>query len=341
MSEAPRPERRFNILNGEWVLVSPQRIARPWLGDFQETTVAARIQYDPECYLCPGNLRAGGARNPPYSGVYVFENDYPALTPGPREAKGSPDPLLVAEYESGTCRVVCYSPDHSLTLSKMSPEHFRPVVEEWVSQFAELDGRDDIDAVVIFENRGEMMGASNPHPHGQLWALSSVPTEIAKEVASQCQWNATHGSSLLEAYLARELELGERLVLQNQGFVALVPYWAVWPFETLILPRRRADCLTDLGGSERDLLARILTGLTAGYDRLFSIPFPYSMGLHQRPSRFGPKGAFIMHAHFYPPLLRSSRIRKFMVGFEMLAMPQRDLTPEEAARRLREAIASG
>jgi len=235
--------------------------------------------------------------------------------------------------------VICYSPDHSLTLSRMSPAAFRPVVDAWAEQVAELEARDDIAAVTIFENRGEMMGSSNPHPHGQLWATSSIPDELAREDARQRAW--LHGSTMLGDYLDRELAARERLILQNDAFVALVPFWAAWPFETLVLPRRHVSCLPDLLDDERGLLAHILTGLTAGYDRLFAAPFPYSMGFHQRPSKLQGEAHFTLHAHFYPPLLRSARVRKFMVGFELLGMPQRDLTPEEAARRLRAAIETG
>ena len=332
-----RPERRQNLLTGEWVLVSPQRLVRPWQGEVASPAARPALHYDPHCYLCPTNERAGGARNPPYERVFVFDNDYPALTPGPHGDTSAPDPLLVSKTEAGVCRVVCYSPDHSQTLSQMSVAQFRPVVDAWAAQFAELDARDDIGAVIMFENRGEMIGASNPHPHGQIWATSFVPGELAKEDARQRAWHEARGSALLAAYLERELAARERIVLENEGFVALVPYWAVWPFETLIVPRRPVGSIPELANAERDQLAAILTALAAGYDRVFDAPFPYSMGLHQRP-KGAREGCFTFHAHFYPPLLRSATIRKFMVGFEMLGMPQRDLTPEDAAARLREAM---
>jgi UDPglucose--hexose-1-phosphate uridylyltransferase len=332
-------ERRLNLLTGDWVLVSPHRMARPWQGAVAEAASVAGVAYEPTCYLCPGNARAAGARNPAYAGVYVFDNDFPALLPpGGEPAPGPADPLLVAEAESGVCRVICYSPDHSRTMARMAPGEIRAVVDAWAAQTAELAARPDIAAVTVFENRGEMMGASNPHPHGQLWATSSVPGELAREEARQRAWLAAHGEPLLGAYLARELAAGERIVAANEHFVALVPFWAVWPFETLLAPRRSVGTLPELTGAERDALADVLSRLTRAYDALFAAPFPYSMGFHQRPARAAAGDGFTLHAHVYPPLLRSATIRKFMVGFEMLAMPQRDLTPEAAAARLREKI---
>jgi UDPglucose--hexose-1-phosphate uridylyltransferase len=248
--------------------------------------------------------------------------------------------LLVAEPEAGVCRVVCYSPNHGQTLAQMPQAAVRAVVDLWVAQSTELAARPEIGAVTIFENRGPMMGASNPHPHGQIWATASVPNELAREDARQRAWFETHGEALLAAYLQRELEAVERVVLENEAFVVVVPYWATWPFETLVLPRRAVARLDDLGGAERDALADCLRRLTAAYDALFATPFPYSMGFHQAPAKAAPIAHFTLHAHFYPPLLRSASIRKFMVGFELLAMPQRDLTPEEAAERLRAAVAN-
>jgi UDPglucose--hexose-1-phosphate uridylyltransferase len=331
-------QRRLNLLTGDWVLVSPHRMARPWQGAVAEASPASRPTYDPSCYLCPGNARAGGAHNRDYEGVYVFDNDYPALLPA-TEAAPPADPLLVAEPEAGVCRVICYSPDHSQTMARMSVGQIRRVIDVWAAESDELAAQADIAAVTVFENRGEMMGASNPHPHGQIWATSHVPNELAREDARQRAWLAEHGEPLLGAYLRRELEAGERIVVANDSFMALVPYWAVWPFETLVLPRRQVGALAELEPAECDDLAALLSALTRAYDALFATPCPYSMGFHQRPAKATPGEAhFTLHAHFYPPLLRSATIRKFMVGFEMLAMPQRDLTPEAAAARLRSAV---
>ena len=337
MSE-PHPERRLNLLTGDWVLVSPQRLVRPWQGEEGGAAAAAAAAYDSDCYLCPGNARAGGARNPAYQGVYVFENDFPALLPPSGDVESARDPLLVSEPESGVCRVVCYSPDHSQTMANLPPAAIRAVVDVWAAQSAELDARPDIGAVTIFENRGAMMGASNPHPHGQIWATASIPNELAREDARQRAWFAENGEPLLAAYLRREIEAGERVVVENDGFVALTPFWASWPFETLILPRRQVSGMARLNDGERDALAEIMGRLTGAYDTLFATACPYSMGFHQAPSKAGDAAHFTLHGHFYPPLLRSAAIRKFMVGFEMLAMPQRDLTPEAAAARLRSAL---
>jgi UDPglucose--hexose-1-phosphate uridylyltransferase len=330
-------ERRLNLLTGDWILVSPHRLSRPWQGATNATTPAAGPSFDAACYLCPGNERAGGNRNPPYDGVYVFDNDYPALLDDTVEGESS-DSVLVAEPERGICRVVCYTPDHSRTMAGMSREEIRAVVDVWAAQFCEMAARPDIGAVTIFENRGEMMGASNPHPHGQIWATESVPNELAREDARQLAWAAEHGEPLLSSYLARELASGERVVCENETFVALVPWWAAWPFEVMILPRWPVSGLDGLTNQEFDGLADMLHRVTRAYDRLFGVPFPYSMGLHQRPCRLTDESHFTMHVHFYPPLLRSAAVRKFMVGFEMLAMPQRDLTPEDAAARLKAVV---
>jgi UDPglucose--hexose-1-phosphate uridylyltransferase len=330
-------ERRMNLLTGDWVLVSPHRISRPWQGATSDAPPTVEIAHDRNCYLCPGNARAEGHRNPDYSSVYVFDNDFPALLPGAAVTREI-DPVLVSQSESGLCRVICYTPDHSLTMARMTREQIRGVVDVWAAQTCELAARPAIGAVTIFENRGEMMGASNPHPHGQIWATQSVPNELAREDARQLAWAGEHGEPLLSSYLAREVASGERIVCENETFVALAPYWAAWPFETLILPRWPVSGLDGLTHQEFDGLADVLHRLTRAYDRLFGVPFPYSMGIHQRPCRLAEESHFTMHVHFYPPLLRSASVRKFMVGFEMLAMPQRDLTPEEAAARLRAVL---
>ncbi|HLI66495.1 MAG TPA: UDP-glucose--hexose-1-phosphate uridylyltransferase [Caulobacteraceae bacterium] len=329
-------ERRLNLLSGDWVLVSPDRAVRPWQGEVAARAPARPPAHDPACHLCPGNARASGAVNPRYAGVYVFDNDFPALNSEAGEP--SDDPLLTAAPETGVCRVVCYSPDHGESLATMPVAAIRDVVDAWAGQTDELAARPDIAAVTVFENKGEMMGASSPHPHGQIWATSSVPNELAREDERQRAYAVEHGRPLLAAYLERERAAETRLVFANDGFVVLVPYWAIWPFETLVLPRRPVSRLPEMSGDERDALAEALAVLTRAYDALFNAPFPYSMGFHQAPATGADAAHFVLHGHVYPPLLRSAAIRKFMVGFELLAMPQRDLTPEAAAARLRQAL---
>ncbi len=331
------PHRRYNPLTREWVLVSPQRTDRPWQGRVEEAKPEKLPEYDPNCYLCPGNARAGSARNPAYAGTFVFENDFAALRPE-TPAEKLEEGVLIAEGEPGICRVVCFSPRHDLTISAMTLDELRQVIDLWVAQFQELGELPTINSVQIFENRGAMMGASNPHPHCQVWAEQSLPNEVLKEVSAQRDYHALHEACLLCDYVSTELLKAERLVCQNEGFVALVPFWAVWPFETLVVGRRHTTGLDQLGESERDALAGLLKQLTSGYDKLFNTAFPYSMGFHQRPTDGQNHLECHLHAHFYPPLLRSAAIRKFMVGYELLAMPQRDITAEQAAARLREAI---
>jgi UDPglucose--hexose-1-phosphate uridylyltransferase len=327
------PHRRLNRLTGEWVVVSPHRTARPWQGQVEDQTTTDRPRYDPECYLCPGNARAGGHRTPEYTSTYVFDNDFAALLPDVQPWRTDRDGLLVAEAERGLCRVVCFSPRHDLTLGGMSAPALRTVVDTWADQYTELAAVDWVGHVQIFENRGAMMGASNPHPHGQIWATETVPTEPAKEDAQQ----RAYDGCLLCDYLALELADGERVVDANDEFVALVPFWAVWPFETLVLPRAHHGALPDLTDTDRNGLADLLGRVTRRYDRLFAVSFPYSMGFHQRPTDGAAHPGWHLHAHFFPPLLRSATIRKFMVGFELLGQPQRDITPETAAERLRDA----
>lgn len=331
-----RPHRRFNALTREWVLVSPHRTQRPWQGQVEKAGEDAGPRYDPTCYLCPRNARAGGHANPDYPATFVFDNDYPALLPGKAAAGTDERGLLVAREETGTARVLCFSPRHDLTLSTMEPAALRQVVEMWVAQYLELGAREDIGYVQIFENRGAAMGASNPHPHGQVWASSSVPNEPAREQASLEAHAAGSGACLLCEYVALELEKAERVVFANEHFVALVPYWAVWPFETMVLPRRHARSLDELSSGERDALADALKRITTRYDNVFETSFPYSMGFHQKPTDGQPHPEWHLHAHFYPPLLRSATVRKFMVGYEMLGSPQRDITAESAAERLRQ-----
>jgi UDPglucose--hexose-1-phosphate uridylyltransferase len=333
-----RPHRRFNPLRGEWVLVSPQREERPWRGHIEPAPPERTASYDPDCYLCPGNVRAGGASNPRYTSTYVFDNDYAALAPAGAEAEqaigGDHDPLLLSRPAAGLCRVVCFSPRHDLTLPSMPLPSIRDVVETWIAECARIAADPALDYALVFENRGAMMGASNPHPHGQIWATDHLPGEPARERAALEAYRREHGSCLLCDYVARET--GDRLVAANDAFVAVVPFWAVWPFEVLAVSRRHVGTLSALDGDERHALADLLKRLTTRYDNLFETSFPYSMGFHQR-LREETGGPEHLHAHFFPPLLRSASIRKFMVGFELLGSPQRDLTPETAARRLQEA----
>ncbi len=327
--------RRFNPLTGDWVLVSPHRTERPWLGQVERTPATAELPYDPACYLCPGNARAGGARNPHYETQFVFDNDYPALLPDAQAGAWDERGLMVARTEGGICRVVCFSPRHDLTIPLMSRAEIRALVDVWAEQYQSLAAIPWIRHIQIFENRGSLMGTSNPHPHCQIWATASLPNEPMKEQASLQTYHDSRSSCLLCDYLQLELKLGDRLVCQNEAFLVVVPYWAVWPFETLLLSRRHLGAMDELSATERDLLGGILKQLTARYDNLFETAFPYSMGFHQRPADGQLHPEWHFHAHYYPPLLRSASVQKFMVGYEMLASPQRDITAETAAARLR------
>jgi UDPglucose--hexose-1-phosphate uridylyltransferase len=332
------PHRRRNLLTGEWVLVSPHRAKRPWLGQVEKLPPDTRPAYDPTCYLCPGNERAGGVHNPPYTGTFVFDNDFAALKPAPPGAPDEPvtvGGLLTAVREPGICRVICFSPRHDLSLPDMDVPTIRRVVDLWAEQYEELGRRPEIGHVQIFENKGSAMGASNPHPHGQIWAQQSVPLEPARETVQQQEHFTRHGRTLLADYLALEERLGERVVCANDGFVALVPFWAVWPFEALVVSRRPVSSLGALTDAERDQLADVIKRLTTRYDNLFETSFPYSAGFHQAPTDGAPHPEWHLHMHFYPPLLRSATVRKFLVGYEMLGEPQRDITAETAAERLR------
>jgi UDPglucose--hexose-1-phosphate uridylyltransferase len=330
-----RPHRRYDALTGEWVLVSPQRMKRPWQGQVERAAPERRPAYDAGCYLCPGNERAGGERNPEYDPTLVFTNDFAALLSEVPEGVGGEgeDPLLRSRAVRGTCRVICFSPRHDLTLPELPVPAIRGVVDLWAEQTAEL-GR-SYRWVQVFENKGAAMGCSNPHPHGQLWATDSLPSEPSKEDRRQREHREATGRVLLLEYEERERSRGERVVVENEHWTAVVPWWAVWPFETLLLPRRHVLRLPDLEARERDALAEILKGLLSRYDNLFETSFPYSMGWHGAPFGGGDPEHWQLHAHFYPPLLRSATVRKFMVGYELLSEAQRDLTPEQAAARLR------
>lgn len=327
---AQHPHRRYNPLADEWVLVSPHRTQRPWLGAEESAPKETRVHYDPTCYLCPGNERAGGVRNPDYDSTFVFRNDYAALLPGLVGGATAPEDFLKCRPVAGECRVLCFSPRHDLTLSGMEQGQIENVIDMWGRQLADLGGH--YAWVQIFENHGAAMGASNPHPHGQVWATGELPTLPAREDACQKRYLAEHGRPLLLDYLDRELESGERIVLRTEHWVWLVPFWATWPFEVLLIPTRLTPTLLGLSDAQATDLARVLNAGLAGYDCLFDVDFPYSMGWHCPPT---PVAHWQLHAHFYPPLLRSATVRKHMVGFEMLGEPQRDITPEQAAERLR------
>ena len=332
MLDPSQPHRRYNPLVGRWVQVSPHRLDRPWQGDVADPEPPVPA-YDEGCYLCPGNTHKGGAVNPQYEGVYVFDNDFPALKDDPASG-GVSDPLFSAEPTRGACRVMCFSPDHSKTLPDLSPAQIGAVVDAWAEQTADLGQR--FANVQIFENKGAMMGCSNPHPHGQIWATSHEPNEVLTADQTQAAYLAQHARVMLLDLAERELELGERVVEANSDWLAIVPYWAAWPFETLVIPRFKAERMTDLGADQRTHLAAIIKALTTRYDNLFETSFPYSMGWHGAPFTGSAIEHWQLHAHFYPPLLRSARVRKFMVGYEMMAEPQRDLTPERAAQMLRD-----
>ncbi len=332
--------RRLNLLTGEWVLVSPHRGLRPWQGQQERPEAAPPAAHDPDCHLCARNRRSNGAVNPDYEGTFVFDNDFPALAPMPSAAApDAGDALLQSTPAGGTCRVICYSPDHGKTLPELPEAAILQVVDTWCSQTQELERSHAW--VQVFENKGAAMGCSSPHPHGQIWATDYVPVEAAREDRMQRDWHERTGRPLLLDYALREAALGRREVLRTEHWSAVVPYWASWPFETLLMPRAAVRRLPHLDAAQRADLASALKQLTAAYDRLFDCSFPYSMGWHGAPADGGPDGHWQLHAHFYPPLLRSSTVRKHVVGFELLAEMQRDITPEHAAARLRAAFAPG
>lgn len=327
-------------MTGSWVLVSPQRTARPWQGRCEDIPAKSLPTHDPECYLCPGNRRADGATNPDYDSTYAFDNDFPALLEDAATVVSSENRLLVSRPESGICRVICFSPRHDLTLAGMVKDDIRKVIDLWTDEYRSLGTGDQINYVQIFENKGELMGCSNPHPHGQIWAQRTIPDEPAKELANMLEHYDESGRPVLMDYLDVECREDERVVCANESFLVVVPFWAVWPFETMVLPRRQVASLLDLTDHEKSELADIVGQITARYDRLFRISFPYSSGIHQAPTDGGDYPHCTLHLHFYPPLLRSATVRKFMVGYEMLAEAQRDVTPETSAKLLRELAAA-
>lgn len=332
---AEHPHRRYNLLSGEWVLVSPHRAKRPWKGQTEDTPEKSRPRYDPDCYLCPGNQRAGGKQNPRYETTFVFDNDFSALRPDTPSEEINRDNLLISRGEPGLCRVVCFSPRHDLTLPEMPVDDICKVVQLWAGQYRELGEMSRINYVQIFENKGEMMGCSNPHPHGQIWAQETVPVEPVKELHQQTAYLTRHKHCLLCDYLQLERQFRKRLVFENDHFAVVVPFWAVWPFETLVLSRRHLANFLDLTESEKEALAHALRHLTICYDNLFKVSFPYSAGFHPAPTDGKPHPEWHFHIHFYPPLLRSATVKKFMVGYEMLGNPQRDVTAEWSAHNLR------
>lgn len=326
--------RRYNPLTAEWVQVSPHRAKRPWQGQQEKFQAQQRPAYDPQCYLCPGNTRAGGEKNPPYQGTYSFKNDFAAITEDVPSGTLQEGEFFLAKSERGICKVICFSPRHDLTIPEMELSAIREVVDLWKREYEELGGRDFINYVQIFENKGSVMGCSNPHPHGQVWAQESIPDEPRKKGENFLHYYGKHGRTLLQDYLQAELQKGERILLENDHFVGLVPFWAVWPFEALIIAKTPAQSIAALGEDELHALADAYKQLTVMYDNLFETSFPYSAGLHQAPTDGREHPHWHLHMAFYPPLLRSASVKKFMVGYEMLANPQRDITPETAAALL-------
>ena len=330
------PHRRKNILTGEWILVSPQRTQRPWQGEISAASNEQSLEYDPECYLCPGNKRANGDINPQYTGTFVFTNDFPALVPDTEIQKAQENDLLISQAERGTCRVVNYSPKHNLTLAQMNESDIEQVVSIWQEEFSVLGEKPYINNVQIFENKGSIMGNSNPHPHCQIWAQESIPMEIQKELKQFKAYSSRKKHGLLVDYLKLELRVNDRLVFENSSFAVLVPYWAVWPYETMIIPKRRISNILQLNPGELKDFAGAMKVVTVKYDNLFRTSFPYSAGLHQAPTDGRQHNEWHFHMHFYPPLLRSAQVKKFLVGYEMLAEPQRDITAEVSAQLLQQ-----
>lgn len=328
--------RRLNILTGEWMLVSPGRLKRPWLGKIEKLPSTVLRKYDPKCYLCPGNERAKGEKNPGYKNTFVFDNDFGALTHDMQKFIIDENKLIRAEGEKGICRVVCFSPRHNLTLAEMSTKEIGRVVNVWKNEYVNLGKLADVNYVQIFENKGELMGCSNPHPHCQIWAESSIPIEPAKEARQIEEYRNRTGKCILCEYVSLELKEKDRIIFETEQYVVMVPFWATWPFEVMIVPRSHVPSLAVMTKVERDDFAVAMKNIVVRYDNLFETSFPYSSGIHQAPTDKKTHNEWHLHMHFYPPLLRSASVKKFMVGYEMLANPQRDITPETAAEKLRE-----
>lgn len=326
--------KRYNILTGEWLLVSPHRAKRPWQGQKESVVKNDRTKYDESCYLCAGNTRANGEINPDYKDVFVFENDFSALQKDSKTFSYT-DGLLKAESEQGICKVICFSPDHSKSLADMAVEEIAKVVETWQNEYTSLGSNHNINYVQIFENKGEVMGCSNPHPHGQIWSQQSLPNEVVKKDFHQKSHYFKYQKSLLDDYLKQELELQQRIVYENDAFVVLIPFWAVWPFETMIIPKKHQQNISQMTSNESSLFADVISKITKKYDALFQVSFPYSSGIHQSPTDNNDNSHWHWHMSFYPPLLRSATVKKFMVGYEMFASPQRDITAETATVMLR------
>jgi UDPglucose--hexose-1-phosphate uridylyltransferase len=329
--------KRFNILTGEWVLVSPHRAKRPWQGQNEDISKEERPTHDPECYLCAGNFRINGEQNPDYKDVFVFTNDFAALQKDSKSFSVNQG-LFKAQSEKGICKVICFSPDHSKSLADMNVDDINKVVKAWQKEYTTLGEKDMINYVQIFENKGAVMGCSNPHPHGQIWSQSTLPNEVDKKDRQQRIYYEQNISSLLGEYLSQELEAGERIIYENEGFVVLIPFWAVWPFETMIVPKKQHTNITEISETERLAFADAISKITIAYDKLFNCSFPYSSGIHQSPTNGMNNDHWHWHMSFYPPLLRSATVKKFMVGYEMFGSPQRDITAEIATQKLRELI---
>jgi UDPglucose--hexose-1-phosphate uridylyltransferase len=330
------PHRRYNPLTGEWVLVSPHRAKRPWQGQKEKIQESILPEYDPECYLCPGNVRAGGAKNPEYRETFVFVNDFSAMKYDTPTGKYKDREIFSAEAEKGLCKVVCFSPKHNLSIPELEISEIKKIVNVWQKEYNEIGSLDYINYVQIFENKGRVMGCSNPHPHGQIWAQASIPVEPAKEWLYQKKYYDNNGKSLLSVYMEKEMEKEERMLIENNDFVVICPFWGVWPFETMVISKRHFQDISLMSEEEKTSFAEILKRLTTIYDNLFEVSFPYSAGMHQSPTDGKEHREWHFHMHFYPPLLRSATVKKFMVGYEMLCNPQRDITPEISAKRLKE-----
>lgn len=329
--------KRFNILTGEWVLVSPHRAKRPWQGQNEAVNNEKRPSHDESCYLCARNTRINGEVNPDYKNVFVFTNDFAALQSDSKSFSVQ-DGLLIAQSETGICKVICFSPDHSKSLADMTPDEIQHVVFEWQNQYKELAEKPNINYVQIFENKGAVMGCSNPHPHGQIWSQSTLPNEVDKKNTQQLNYYNKNNSSLLGDYLAQELEKQERIIFENDGFVVLIPFWAVWPFETMIVPKKQQTHILEMNDAQALYFAEAIAVITKAYDKLFNTSFPYSSGIHQAPTDGNTHAHWHWHMSFYPPLLRSASVKKFMVGYEMFGSPQRDITAETAVKMLRDLL---